>query len=74
MAKLSSMTLGVFALITGATGICLLVLPYLFFPQFYIPKANSSMGYTSPATIEGWAFMIVGFMFSWSNDNFASNL
>jgi hypothetical protein len=37
-----------------------LVLPYSFFPQFYIPKANASMGYVGPASIEGWAFMIIG--------------
>lgn len=60
MEKISSRALGVSAIIAGAIGICLLVLPYLFYPQFYVSKANSSMGYTSPATIEGWAFMIAG--------------
>jgi hypothetical protein len=40
--------------------LCMLILPYTFFPQFYIPKANESMGYVAPASIEGWALMITG--------------
>ncbi len=46
--------------LTLIVAIAILVLPYNFFPQFYIAKANASMGYVGPATIEGWAFMIVG--------------
>lgn len=52
--------LGITALITGATSLCLLILPYVFFPQFYVAKANAATGYTAPATVEGWAFMIAG--------------
>jgi hypothetical protein len=58
--KLSHLTLGVTALVTGIATFCLLVLPYILFPQFYIPKANAGLGYTAPATIEGWVFMIAG--------------
>jgi hypothetical protein len=61
IAKISPRALGIVAFVTGAIALCFLVLPYVFFPQFYIPKANSSMGYTAPATIEGWVFMILGF-------------
>jgi hypothetical protein len=58
--KLSPRALLVIMLLTGIAGICFLFLPYLLFPQFYIPKANSLIGYTSPATIEGWIFMVAG--------------
>jgi len=43
-----------------AVGLGILVIPYVFFPQFYIPKADASMGYVAPASIEGWVFMGVG--------------
>ena len=59
---LSSRALGAIASITGAISICLLTLPYYLFPQFYIPKANASMGYLYPVSIEGWTFLIVGFL------------
>jgi hypothetical protein len=55
----SRQTLGIIALTTGVPAICLLVLPYHLFPEFYIAK-TSGIGYTSPATIEGWIFMIAG--------------
>ena len=58
--KPSRQTLGIVALVTGIIAFCLLVLPYMLFPQFYIPKANAATGYTAPATIEGWIFMIAG--------------
>ena len=58
--KLSGHMLGVVALVTGIIAFCLLVLPYMLFPQFYIPKANAATGYTAPATIEGWILMISG--------------
>ena len=50
----------IFGYIVLIIALAILVLPYNFFPQFYIPKANASMGYVGPATIEGWAFMIIG--------------
>jgi len=40
--------------------LCFLILPYMIFPQFYIPKTNASSGYLLPATTEGWAFLIIG--------------
>ena len=43
-----------------AVGLVILVVPYALFPQFFIPKAEASMGYVAPATIEGWVFMGVG--------------
>jgi hypothetical protein len=49
-----------FGYLTLIIALALLVLPYNFFPQFYIAKANASTGYVGPATIEGWAFMIMG--------------
>ncbi len=55
----SRYTLGIIALATGIPAVCLLVLPYHLFPEFYIAK-TSGIGYTSPATIEGWIFMISG--------------
>lgn len=61
--KPSRQTLGVIALFTGIIAFCLLVLPYMLFPQFYIPKANAATGYIAPATIEGWILMIVGLTF-----------
>ncbi len=51
--------LGIMALVTGVPALCLLVLPYYLFPDFYVAK-TSGIGYTSPATIEGWIFMIIG--------------
>lgn len=43
-----------------AVGLGVLVVPYALFPQFFIPKAEASMGYVAPASIEGWVFMGVG--------------
>jgi len=37
-----------------------LVLPYYFFPQFFIAKENAAAGYVGPATIEGWASLVIG--------------
>jgi len=58
--KISSRSLGIISFVTGAIAICFLILPYLLFPQFYVPKANSAIGYVGPATVEGWIFMITG--------------
>jgi hypothetical protein len=60
MQKPSPRTFGLIALVTGAISLCLLILPYIMFPQWYIPKADAAAGYTAPATVEGWAFMISG--------------
>ncbi len=58
--KLSPRTFNILSIVTGAVALCLLVFPYMFFPQFYTPKANASMGYIAPSTFEGWTFMITG--------------
>ena len=50
----------IFGYLTLIIALAILVLPYNFFPQFYIPKENASTGYIGPATIEGWAFIIIG--------------
>ena len=50
----------IFGYLTLIIALAILVLPYNFFPQFYIAKANASTGYVGPATIEGWAFTIMG--------------
>jgi hypothetical protein len=52
-------TLGIMALATGVPALCLLILPYYLFPEFYVAK-TSGIGYTSPATIEGWVLMVTG--------------
>ncbi|MCW4001493.1 MAG: hypothetical protein NWE93_14775 [Candidatus Bathyarchaeota archaeon] len=57
--KLSHRALGVTALASGIMAFCLLVLPYMLFPQFYVPK-TSGVGYTAPATIEGLVLMAAG--------------
>jgi hypothetical protein len=62
MNKLSHRSLGLAALVSGAATFCLLVLPYVLFPQFYVSKANPAMGYTAPATVEGLVLMIAGFV------------
>jgi hypothetical protein len=43
-----------------AIAICILLIPYVFCPQYYIPKADASMWYTAPATVEGWVLMGIG--------------
>ncbi|NLF88782.1 hypothetical protein GX563_08170 [Candidatus Bathyarchaeota archaeon] len=63
MKKPSNRTLIVIAIIAGVAAFCTLVLPYMLCPQWYIPKANASTGYTAPVTAEGWALMIAGFVF-----------
>jgi hypothetical protein len=40
--------------------LAILVLPYYFFPQFFIAKENAAAGYVGPATIEGWASLLIG--------------
>ena len=50
----------IFGYIVLIIALAILVLPYNFFPQFFIAKENASAGYVGPATIEGWIFMIIG--------------
>jgi len=60
MHKPSPRTFVLIAIVAGVAAFCTLVLPYMLCPQWYIPKANAAAGYTAPATVEGWALMIVG--------------
>jgi hypothetical protein len=60
MQKPSPRTLGAVALVIGVVSICLLLLPYIMFPQWYNPKTDGGLGYSTPATLEGWVFMIGG--------------
>jgi hypothetical protein len=60
--SLSSRALGATASFTGVLAIFLLTVPYYLFPHFYIPKASSYFGYLTPATNEGWAFLISGLL------------
>ena len=59
-ANLLSQNRRLFGYLVLIIALAILVLPYNFFPQFFIPKANAAAGYVGPATIEGWAFMIIG--------------
>jgi hypothetical protein len=60
MKKPSPRTFSLMALATGAVSLCLLLLPYVMFPHWYNPKTDGGLGYSTPATFEGWAFMIAG--------------
>ena len=57
---LSKRALGATASIAGVMAIFLLTVPYYLFPQFYVPKATSYLGYLAPASVEGWAFLVSG--------------
>lgn len=50
----------IFGYIALIIALAIVVLPYHFFPQFFIAKENAATGYVGPATIEGWATLIVG--------------
>jgi hypothetical protein len=57
-----SRVLGAIAFATGVIAIGLLTLPYYLFHQFYIPKENATLGFIAPASAEGWAFLVIGFL------------
>jgi hypothetical protein len=57
---LSKRALGATASIAGVMAIFLLTIPYYLFPQFYVPKTTSYLGYLAPAGVEGWAFLVSG--------------
>ena len=59
---LSSRVLGAMAPLTGVLAIFLLTVPYYLFPHFYVPKARSYLGYLTPASAEGWAFLVSGLL------------
>lgn len=60
---LSIRTLGVISLLSGAAFFILLTLPYYYFPQSYIPKANPEYGYYMPKSPEAWVALIVALSF-----------
>jgi hypothetical protein len=60
---LSTRTLGVISLLSGAAFFILLTLPYYYFPQSYIPKANPEYGYYMPKSPEAWVVLVVALSF-----------
>ena len=60
---LSTRTLGVISLLSGAAFFILLTLPYYYFPQSYIPKANPVYGYYMPKSAEAWVALVVALCF-----------
>jgi NADH:ubiquinone oxidoreductase subunit 3 (subunit A) len=60
---LSTRTLGVISLLSGAAFFILLTLPYYYFPQSYIPKANPDWEYYMPKSPEAWVVLIVALSF-----------
>lgn len=51
-------TLYIIATVTLIASLSLLVFPYILFPQFYVPKTDTSMGYVAPNTHETWIILI----------------
>ena len=39
--------------------VLLIGIPYILFPQFYVPKADPSLGYVAPNTPATWAILII---------------
>jgi hypothetical protein len=62
---LSTRTLGVISLLSGAAFFILLTVPYYYFlgRQSYIPKANPDWGYYMPKSPEAWVLLIVALSF-----------
>jgi len=60
---LSTRTLGVISLLSGVAFFILLILPYHYFPQSYIPKANPEWGYYMPKSPEAWVVLIIALSF-----------
>ena len=59
---LSTRVLLIIGFMCISIAVVLIVVPYLLYPQFYIPKSNPSLGYTMPNTLEGWAILISAFI------------
>jgi hypothetical protein len=56
--KISGSLLLITGFISVMVSVFLIIVPYLLYPQFYIPKAVPSMGYIMPNTAEGWLILI----------------
>jgi hypothetical protein len=54
---ISNRTIGGLGLGSFVLGFVLLLVPYLLFPEHYIPKANSAGGYVAPQTTEAWIIL-----------------
>ncbi len=64
---LSSRSIGILALGTTMLSVFLLIFPYYYSPQSYIPKNNPALGYYIPNTLEAWlvlAAALILLMFS----------
>jgi hypothetical protein len=59
---LSTRVLLIIGFMCISIAVVLIVVPYLLYRQFYIPKSNPSLGYTMPNTLEGWAILISAFI------------
>jgi hypothetical protein len=59
---LSSRSLGVLALGAGLSSFFLLIFPYYYSPQSYIPKNNPALGYYMPNTLEAWIVLAVALL------------
>jgi hypothetical protein len=57
---ISTRTIGGLGLGSFVLGFVLLLVPYLLFPEHYIPKANSAWGYAAPQTTEAWITLASG--------------
>lgn len=62
---LSTRTLGIISLLSGAAFFILLILPYYYLlgRQSYIPKANPNLGYYMPKSPEARVVLIVALSF-----------
>lgn len=62
---LSTRTLGIISLLSGATFFFFLAFPYYYYPgkQSYITKTNPDLGYFLPKSSEAWAFLILALAF-----------
>jgi heme/copper-type cytochrome/quinol oxidase subunit 2 len=56
--RIPTSTLLIIAFILITVSISLIIVPYMFYRQFYTPKSNSSFGYAMPYTLEGWIILI----------------
>lgn len=57
---ISTRTIGGLGLGGLVLGFVLLLVPYLLFPEHYIPKANSAGGYVASQTTEAWIVLASG--------------
>lgn len=57
--QLSSRSLGVLAFGVTLVSVFLLIFPYYYSPQSYIPKDNPDLGYYMPNTLEAWIALAV---------------